>query len=130
MKKYATLDEFLQNLTPEQKEQVHLLRTIIQKAEPKLVEHLKWNASSFVYNNEDRITFNTHYPDRVLLILHMGATRKEDKKGEPVIKDTSGLITWNSDIRGTLTFTSLDEIKSKQEVITDLIKKWLGVPEN
>jgi len=127
MNKYATVDEFLADLPADRLKQVELLRKLIRNAEPKLREHIKWNSPSYVFDDEDRITFNMHYPDRTMLLLHMGATRKEDKKGEPIMKDVSGLIDWNSDIRGTLSFKSLDEIKQKEDVILQLIVDWLAI---
>ncbi len=124
---YKTTDEFLADLPQDRREQVNLLRTLISESEPSLSEHIKWNSPSFVYDGEDRITFNMHYPDRTMILLHMGATRKEDKKAAPIMDDPSGLITWNSDIRGTLSFQSLDDIQVNREVIQALIRRWLAL---
>src|SRR5687768_5420704 len=115
MQKYTDIPEFLADLDPAKKEQVELLRSTIIKAHPGLTEHIKWNAPSYVLDGEDRITFNLVNKENVVnLVLHMGATRKEDKKGTPVMPDDKGLVAWQSDIRGILTFTDLDDIKAKQ----------------
>jgi uncharacterized protein YdhG (YjbR/CyaY superfamily) len=56
--------------------QIDMLRSIILSVEPKLQEHIKWNAPSYVLNGEDRITFNLMNKESLVkLILHMGATR-------------------------------------------------------
>ena len=56
----------------------------------------------------------------------MGAKRKEDKGGKPVIEDMTGLILWNSDIRGMISFDSTEDIdvlpgNEVDEVIVKLI---------
>ena len=64
----------------------------------------------------------------VKLIFHMGATRKEDKKGTPVMHDESGLIEWSSDIRGMITFTTLEDITSNLISLRKIIDDWLLIP--
>lgn len=127
MNKYSTVDEFLQDLSDDRKQQINALRRIILNTNPNLAEHIKWNSPSYALNGEDRLTFNMHYPDKTMLLLHMGATRKEDKKGVPVMKDESGLITWNSDIRGTLSFTTLEQIEDRHLQLEKIISRWLAV---
>ncbi len=128
MQKYTDIPQFLADLDPVKKVQVELLRSIITKAHSGLTEHIKWNAPSYVLDGEDRITFNLVNKENVVnLILHMGVTRKEDKKGAPVMTDDKGLVAWQSDIRGILTFTDLDDIKAKQSDITYVISDWLAI---
>jgi len=125
MNKYKNIDEFLVALSPEKNEQVLLLRRYIQDAEPSLEEHIKWNAPSYIYNGEDRITFNVlNKEGAVRLVFHMGAFRKENKKAEPVLKDTS-LINWVSDIRGYATFKDLNEIRSQKRSIQNVVRRWI-----
>jgi len=125
MNKYVSVDEFLTDLSEERRQQVEALRTIIKSVNPELTEHIKWNSPSYVLDGEDRITFNMHYPDQTILLIHMGATRKETKKADPIMKDETGLIKWNSDIRGTLAFSSLDDIVNSKADITKLLSAWL-----
>ena len=128
MQKYKTLEEFFADLDDEKRLQVEMLRDLILKTEPHLEEHLKWNAPSYVYDGEDRITFNLMNKQGVIhLVLHMGATRKEDKKGTPIMEDKSGLITWSSDIRGMVTFTDVADIKTKLDQLRIIITNWLAV---
>jgi len=125
MNKYLTVDEFLNDLSENRRQQVEELRTIIKSTSPDLIEHIKWNSPSYVLNGEDRITFNMHYPDQTMILVHMGATRKETKKANPIMNDETGLIKWNSDIRGTLAFSSLDDINNSKADITKLLSAWL-----
>ena len=125
MNKYQTVKDFLADLSDDRRQQVQKLIRIITSANTNLTEHIKWNSPSYMLDGEDRITFNMHYPDQTMILLHMGATTKEDKKGEPIMKDDTGLIKWNSDIRGTLSFKSLDEIEAKSNDIKKVIQQWL-----
>lgn len=131
MQKYKTVEDFLKGLDGNKQQQVDALRDLIIKAEPKLQEHIKWNAPSYVLGGEDRITFNLMNKQEVVkLVLHMGATRKEDKKGAPIMRDESGLIEWSSDIRGMITFDNIDDINSKAASLRKIIKDWLSIPSS
>jgi hypothetical protein len=129
MKKYKTLEEFFNDLNNNKRLQVDTLRDLILKTEPQLEEHIKWNAPSYVLDGEDRITFNLMNKQEVVkLVLHMGATRKENKKGAPIMQDDSGLIKWSSDIRGMITFTTAEDINSNLILLKKIIKDWLSIP--
>ena len=124
---YTSVDEFLSELSDDRRQQVEALRTIIKNINPNLTEHIKWNSPSYVLDGKDRITFNMHYSDQTMILIHMGATRKEDKKGTPILSDDFGLVRWNSDIRGTLSFRTLDEIAASKDKIIILLKNWLSI---
>jgi len=125
MDKFQTVDEFLNGLDEPRRLQVVALREYILSVEPSLTERTKWNAPSYVKDNEDRITFNTMNKEQVVkLVLHMGATRKEDKKGQPVLKNVP-LVKWASDIRGYMTFSSIEEIESNEKEIKRIVGEWL-----
>lgn len=128
MQKYKTVEDFLSDLGADKRRQVDILRDLILSTEPNLEEHIKWNAPSYVLDGEDRITFNLMNKQEVVkLVIHMGATRKEDKKGAPVMQDESGLIEWNSDIRGTITFTTVEDVTSNLVPLKKIIKNWLSI---
>jgi hypothetical protein len=128
MNKYSTVAEFMDDLSANKREQVEVLRKVIGKAKPGLEEHIKWNAPSYVLDGEDRITFNLQNKEGVVkLVLHMGATKEENKKGAPVMADESGLIGWQSDIRGVLSFADLDDVLQKQEQVGVIIARWLAI---
>lgn len=129
MQKYKTVEEFLDGLNEDKRSQVDTLRDLILNTEPQLKEHIKWNAPSYVLDGEDRITFNLMNKQEVVkLVLHMGATRKEDKKGKPIMQDQSELIEWSSDIRGMITFNTIDDITSNIAALKRIITDWLAIP--
>lgn len=128
MRKYKTIDEILADQTPEKLSQINALRQIIMQAETSLEENVKWNAPNYIYRGEDRITFNLmNKQDIVKVILHMGATMKENKTGEPILKDDEGIVEWNSDIRGTINFVDMDDINESKERLKRVIRSWLMI---
>lgn len=129
MHKYQTVEEFLDDLDDTKLVQVNMLRGLIKDVAPQLEEHIKWNAPSYIFDGEDRITLNLLNKQEVVkLVFHMGATRKEDKKGIPVMHDESGLVEWSSDIRGTISFSSIDAINKNTDNLKTIIEKWLATP--
>lgn len=129
MDKFATVEQFLDSLDGDKRAQVDQLRALILAADSRLTEHIKWNAPSYVLDGEDRITFNLmNKAGVVMLVLHMGAARKEDKKAPPVMADASDLVTWVSDIRGTLAFASADDIAAHRPALQQVLSKWLATP--
>jgi uncharacterized protein YdeI (YjbR/CyaY-like superfamily) len=125
MKKHTTVSEFLEDLTPDTRQQVEAVREIILDTVP-VTEHIKWNSPSYIYKNEDRITFNLHGDD-VKILIHMGATRKEDKKAKPIMEDPANIISWSSDIRGIITFKTMNEIAAKKQDLEHTLRRWLEV---
>lgn len=129
MHTYKTVDEFLDDQSKDKRAQILALREIILGSEPSLTENIKWNAPNYIFDGEDRVTFNVVNKEGVIkLILHMGASKKEDKKSAPIMNDDSGLISWNSNIRGTLTFTDIDDIHAQQNKVGSIVEKWLDLP--
>ena len=127
MDKYKTVDQFLKGLDGERLLQVKQLRKYILDESPSLIEHIKWNAPSYVKDDEDRITFNTMNKScAVRLVFHMGATRKEDKKALPILK-SADLVEGVSDIRGYMTFNGIEEITSNEKDIKRIIREWLAL---
>lgn len=128
MQKYKTVDEFLKGISDSKKFQVLKLRECILSVEPTLKEHIKWNAPSYVHDGVDRITFNVFNKEGLVkLVFHMGAVRKENKIGKPVLNDEFSIIEWASDIRGYITFKDLDDVLAKEEAVEQLTSKWLAI---
>lgn len=128
VEKYKNVADFIASLGEERAQQVDALRIIITSLDLELTEHIKWNAPSYVYDGEDRITFNLNNKENVVkLVLHMGATRKEDKKVEPVLNDDSGIVQWASDIRGMIAFENLADINAKENIIRNVLVDWLKI---
>ncbi len=127
MYKYTSVDEYLSGLDDDRKSLVEELRKYILAEAPYLTERIKWNAPSYIKDGEDRITFNTMNKEQVVkLVFHMGATKKEDKKAQPILKDAY-LVEWVSDIRGYMTFNSLEDVYSHEDEIKRTIREWMSL---
>jgi len=127
--KHKTVADFITSLTPEKAQQVNVLRESILSSRPDLKEHIKWNAPSYALDGEERITFNVkNKADQVSLIMHMGATRKEDTDARPVLETDEGLVRWNSNIRGVIAFKNLEDVRAKLAVVLRVLDAWLAIP--
>ena len=115
-------------LDDQTREQVQLLRDIIASLDADLAEHIKWNAPSYVFDGEDRITMNLRNKQGLVkLVLHMGATRLENRKGTPVLLEDEGIVEWASDIRGFVTFADLADVRAKEPALRRVLARWLAI---
>ena len=116
----------MDDLDKSKRTEVQMLRRLITDTHPELTEHIKWNSPSYLYEGEDRITFNVRDKSPLMIILHMGATRTEDRTAAPIVNDTSGIVEWKSDTRGVVSFAGLDDIENKRKLFTEVLGRWLA----
>jgi hypothetical protein len=121
-----THQEFLSEFADERKTLVVALLTTITEECPNLTKIIKWNAPSFCDNGKDRMTIMLHKKNIVGLILHTGARPKEDKKAPQLYDDETGLLEWNSNIRATISFTSLNDFLAKKELFKEAVRTWVS----
>jgi hypothetical protein len=120
-----SVDEFVEKLDHPLKDVVVQLRAIVLSTEPHLTEQVKWNAPSFCYNGDDRITMNLSKKDQVLLIFHMGAKSKDERKLETVIKDPGKTLEWLSSNRAVMRFRSAEDLSIFETALRKNIRDWL-----
>jgi hypothetical protein len=122
-----TVDEFVESIKhPLQKELV-ALRKIISASEPMLTQQIKWNAPSFCFNGDDRITFNLSKPDAVLLIFHRGAKAKKIALKSPILKTNHELLEWPAPDRGVMKFKSMEDVTAVKAKLTKIVKDWIVI---
>lgn len=125
---HTSADDIVSALDDATRQQVQLLRDIIGSLDADLTEHVKWNAPSYVLDGEDRITMNLRNKEGLVkLVLHMGATRPENKKGTPVLADDEGLVAWASNIRGLIAVADADDIRAKEPALRRVLTSWLAI---
>ena len=115
---------FLRGLKHARKDEVEAVREIILSAHPGITERIKWNAPSFCIDGDDRITFRLQPGDRVQLVFHRGA-RKRDDATTFSFEDGSGLLEWVARDRALVTFEDLDDVKAKRAAFKDLVRRWM-----
>jgi hypothetical protein len=118
--------QYLQLLDHPLKQVVVRLREIIGQAHPALTEHIKWNAPSFCHNGDDRITFNVHKNDSVLIVFHRGAKAKDRIDTHTLINDSSKLLQWQSPDRALASFTSIAQVEQHKTAIRQIVNDWIA----
>ncbi len=121
----AEVDEFLAALDHPQKETIEYLRAVILDADPDITEHVKWNAPSFVYEGDDRVTFQLGAENGVQVIFHRGAKVKDDQ-ADFTFSDVTGLLKWISADRGSVVIRDLADAKTKKPAVAALVRNWIN----
>lgn len=119
--------EYMNNLEHPLKREIEEVRKIILDANGNLTEHIKWNAPSFCFNNEDRVTFNLHGKGYFKLVFHRGAKVKDNMGNEPLFEDNTGILDWVAADRATVKFIDMNDVDAKREKLVDVVNKWLKI---
>ena len=123
--KFASVEQFLAARSPERRADVEALREVIHRADPELVETVKWNSPNYTLRGVDRLTINAVGEGPVRLILHFGTDRPEQKNVSPSFAGDPGeLLTWHSDIRASLAWPPA----AQRDEVLQLIRAWLAQP--
>ncbi len=117
------VNQFMAELTHPLKAEIEAVRAIILSADAGITEHIKWNAPSFCYAGDDRVTFKLHPPQRIQLIFHRGAKVKDSTNF--AFEDTSGLLHWVAKDRAMVTLQDQQQIDTNREVLQTLVKNWM-----
>jgi hypothetical protein len=116
--------EFLQELEHPMKDGILKLRDAILASDDQITDHIKWNAPSFCYHGDDRVTFRLQPGDRLQLIFHRGA-RVRDDSADFVFEDATGLIEWSTPDRGTVTVSDLEDVDAELPKVVELVSRWM-----
>ena len=117
------VEAFLRSLEHPFKREILALREILLGADPSISEGIKWNAPSF-RTAEYFATFNLRAKDRVQIILHLGA-KKRDNTAEVAIADPETLLEWLATDRAAAGFSDLNDIEAKQSAFAQVIRQWI-----
>ena len=118
------VDKYFAELDHPKKALAAELRRIILAASNGITEHIKWNAPSFSYGGNDRITFNMRSANEVRVIFHRGA-KKNMNGSRPTFEAPGGLLKWLGEDRGMVTFTNADQLSAVSKEFTDLVRRWV-----
>ena len=122
--------EHIQKLEPGLAKTVEAIRKIILSVDPEIGDRIKWNNPSFYYTGEMKpfdpkeykreiIVFNLH-KGRIMLVFPSGAK----------VNDKSGLLEGDyKDGRRTCVFADLDDVKTKEKALRQVIRTWLTMIE-
>ena len=121
------VEEYLNNLEHPLKREIEEVRSIILGIDRDLSEHVKWNAPSFCFHNDDRITFNLYGKGFFRLVLHRGAKVKESINLKPYFEDVQGIMEWKTNDRATIKFTDIEDVEAKRELLKEVVRRWVDV---
>ncbi|MBP7239983.1 MAG: DUF1801 domain-containing protein [Saprospiraceae bacterium] len=122
--------EHIQKLEPGLAKTVEAIRKIILSVDPEIGDRIKWNNPSFYYTGDMKpfdpkeykreiIVFNLH-KGRIMLVFPSGAK----------VNDKSGLLEGDyKDGRRTCVFADLDDVKTKEKALKQVIRTWLTMIE-
>ena len=124
------VNEHIQKLDPSLAVIIEAIRQIILDTDPEIGERIKWNNPSFYYTGEmqpydpkeykrEIVVFNLH-KGRILLVFPSGAK----------VNDISGLLEGEyTDGRRLAYFTDLEDVRSKEKLLGNVITEWLKMVE-
>lgn len=115
---------YLRELSHPMKDGIVALREAILASDDAITEHIKWNAPSFRYGGDDRVTFRLRPGDRFELIFHRGAKVRDDA-GEFRFDDPDGVLEWAAADRATLTLRDTDDVHARLPALVALINRWM-----
>lgn len=121
-------EDLLAPLPPELRATADALRAILRRKPLGLEEGIKWNAPSYTYKGDDRITFNLRGKGVVRLIFHRGVKKLAPPK-TPLIDDPAGLLTWPANDRAIAEFATPAEVKAATPALAKLICAWCAAAE-
>ncbi|HTU10799.1 MAG TPA: DUF1801 domain-containing protein [Allosphingosinicella sp.] len=120
----ADVDAYMAALDHPLKEVVEAVRAALVGADPEVGERIKWNAPSFTWLGEDRVTFNLRPGAPVLLVFHRGARAKGDDGF--AFADETGLMDWKAPDRAVVTLRGAADWAAHGDAIIALARRWLA----
>ncbi|MCW2959630.1 MAG: hypothetical protein JWM90_17 [Thermoleophilia bacterium] len=118
------VDQFLTQLEHTRIDEVRVIRAAILGAHEDITEQVKWNAPSFCWNGDDRVTFRLKPGDRVELIFHRGAKVRDDVEAF-TFDDQTGMIAWKTQDRGVVSFVAAADTEARLPQLPSLVLRWM-----
>ena len=122
--KATNITTFVENLTHSRKDDINALRRIVRTGSPTLTESVKWNAPSYSVDGDHRVTLRLHPGNRVELVFHRGAHRRDDESTFR-FSDPTGMIAWSTNDRGVIAFPDSATIRDHAEDLAELVQSWI-----
>jgi hypothetical protein len=135
MKKQPLTDEeqvteHIQKLEPALAEIIETIRQIILKTDKEIGERIKWNNPSFYYTGDMKPFDPKEYKrEMVVMNLHKGRIMLVFPSGAKV-NDTSGLLEGEyKDGRRLAIFKDINDVKTKEKALQNVLTTWLTLVE-
>lgn len=119
----AEVDQFMSQLDHPLKDGIEQVRSSVLGSNQQITEHIKWNAPSFCYEGEDRVTFRLAPGGEVQLIFHRGAKVRDST--DFVFEDRTDLLKWVTADRAIVTLGDMEDVKANIPALVDVINQWV-----
>ena len=121
---------YIQNLEPGLSKIIEHLRQFILSCDEEIGERIKWNNPSFFYTGEMKLFSPKEYKrEMIVMNLFKGRIMLVFPSGAK-INDTTGFLEGDyKDGRRIVYFKDLDDVKSKENALRQVIKTWLSLVE-
>ena len=119
----VTVDQYMRTLEHPRKAEIEMLRQLILNCGPGVTEQIKWNAPSFCFRGDDRVTFRLQPRNRLQVVLHRGARAKPAAGFS--FDDPEGMIEWLSADRGIITFRDEADFTERGAAVAKLAYRWM-----
>ena len=123
------VDTFMGGLTQDRRAEVERVREAILAIDLDITERVKWNAPSFCIDGDDRVTLRLQPGDRVEVVFHRGAKRRDDADSFH-FDDPTGWLVWASPDRGVVTIADAGETAERLPGLAELVRAWMLAPRS
>lgn len=100
------------------------IRALILAADPRVREHIKWNAPTF-HTDVDFATFHLRGNGGVQLVLYLGVTSRPDSEARTIIADPTGLLEWKAADRAIVTIRDADHLEEERGALMAVLGQWI-----
>ena len=118
-----TVDQFLAQLEHPLKAEIQEVRQIVLGAIPGVTEQVKWNAPSFCFNGDDRVTMRLQPGNRLDVIFHRGVKVKDATNF--AFTDPTGLMVWQAKDRATVSLKTMEDVVTHRAALAELVARWM-----
>lgn len=123
MNKSDEVEQFLKTLKHPFKKEIELIREDILSSNKDITEHIKWNAPSFCYKGNDRVTFRLFPEKNIQLVFHRGGKVTDSNVFK--LEDSMSLLQWITKDRAVVTLENMEDVKAKKTEVIKLVNEWM-----
>ncbi|MDG2522240.1 DUF1801 domain-containing protein [Caulobacter segnis] len=122
MRMTRELEGYMSALAHPMRAQVETVLVAMLSEDADIAAGVKWNAPSFTWKGEDRVTFRLHPKGWLQLILHRGAKPRD---GAFAFEDPTGLITWLAPDRGMIELRDSTAVATNLPAVVAVSRAWM-----
>lgn len=117
------VSELISDLEHPLKSEINEMRHLILGLDTLVTEKIKWNAPSFCWNGEDRITFKLQPRNCFQIVFHRGA--KPSGQEGITVSDPKGLLKWAAADRVVATISDPAYFQEHKQDLLDISLSWM-----